>query len=401
MNKILLSLLLLSLHGLAQPIPKTMKHLPDSGQNTSYTSVFGEDNDYSFFTPYYLNNNDGTVTDTVTGLMWQRTDGGEMTFENAKIYCDTLTLGGYTNWRLPSVREGFSILDLGALNPAMNTTYFPNTTAEYWWSSEKAKNDTNKIWVTNSGGGQGAHPRNETISAGGNKKFHARAVRDIITPAIIPAHFTVNGDSTVTDNLTNLMWIQYPTTDSLSWSDALNLAEQTAIAGHTDWRLPNIKELQSLNNTQLYQPSIDNTIFPSIQNAKYWSSTSQYPNGTNAWYIDIQNYGLTTYLVKSRKLLVMTVRNASLPNAIQQVTDYKLQCSVFPNPTTNMLHVSWQNEEQKLVQLMVIDMHGRCFFSISTMQQSLIINTDYYPKGMYFVKITKAENEGCASFIKE
>mgnify|MGYP003351957826 CR=1 FL=1 len=98
----------------AQPVPKTMKHLPDSGQNTIYSSTYGEDACYSIFPPAYVNNNNGTVTDSVTGLMWQQTDGGEMTFEAAKNYADTLTLGGYTDWRLSSIHEGYSIMILDA-----------------------------------------------------------------------------------------------------------------------------------------------------------------------------------------------------------------------------------------------------------------------------------------------
>jgi hypothetical protein len=49
----------------------------------------------------------------------------------------------------------------------------------------------------------GNKPKSETISAGGTSKFHARAVREITTPTVIPNHFTDNGNGTITDNLTN------------------------------------------------------------------------------------------------------------------------------------------------------------------------------------------------------
>ena len=200
----LLSLFFISINGYAQ-VSKTMKRLPDTGQTISYTSTFGEDNDYNINIPTLINNNNGTITDTVTGLMWQALDGGEMKIENAILYCDTLNLAGYTNWRLPTAQENFSILNLQNANPALSTTYFVNTGAEYWWTSERQANDTNKIWCTNAGGGIGNHPRTETMSAGGTKKFHVRAVRDIAIPISIPSHFIDNGDSTITDNLTNLI----------------------------------------------------------------------------------------------------------------------------------------------------------------------------------------------------
>ena len=73
---------------------KTMKKLPDTGQNTSYTNTFGEDNNYSINVPVFKQVGNGCVLDTITGLAWQMTDGGEMTVENASNYCDTLNLNG-------------------------------------------------------------------------------------------------------------------------------------------------------------------------------------------------------------------------------------------------------------------------------------------------------------------
>ena len=70
----------------AQSVIKSMLRLPDTGANQSYTTTFGEDNDYNINIPFFIDHKNGTLTDTVTGLMWQKTDGGEMTIENAIIY---------------------------------------------------------------------------------------------------------------------------------------------------------------------------------------------------------------------------------------------------------------------------------------------------------------------------
>ena len=72
----------------AQSVQKTMKRLPDTGQKNSYTTTFGEDNDYNINVPFFVKNNNGTTIDTITGLMWQTTDGGEMTIENARTYAE-------------------------------------------------------------------------------------------------------------------------------------------------------------------------------------------------------------------------------------------------------------------------------------------------------------------------
>ena len=146
MNKIVPFILLLNVSLQAQTVLKTMKRLPDTGQTSDYTATFGEDADYTINPPFYINNNNGTTTDTVTGLMWQRTDGGEMTIENARTYVTTLNLGGFTDWRLPTAHEGFTILNMDKLNPALDVTYFTSTAAEYWWTSNLQYNDATKIF---------------------------------------------------------------------------------------------------------------------------------------------------------------------------------------------------------------------------------------------------------------
>jgi hypothetical protein len=119
---------LLPQFGKAQSVVRTIKKLPDTGQNTSYTNTFGEDNDYSINTEKFSVKN-GIVMDSVTTLNWQQTDGGEMLFDNAKNYCDTLTFGGFTDWRLPHPGEAFSILNFQTPNPALDSKYFTKTGA--------------------------------------------------------------------------------------------------------------------------------------------------------------------------------------------------------------------------------------------------------------------------------
>jgi len=70
-NIVLVLLLIIATNFFAQSVSKTMLRLPDTGQTTSYTSTFGEDNDYTIYSPYFTLNGNGTVTDTITGLMWQ------------------------------------------------------------------------------------------------------------------------------------------------------------------------------------------------------------------------------------------------------------------------------------------------------------------------------------------
>ncbi len=301
--------------------------LPDTGQLISYTATSGEDADFIINPMSFVANGDGTVTDITTGLMWQKTDGGEMIYDNALAYCKNLALGGYRDWRLPQGMELFSINSFDHLNPAMDTTYFTKTRAEYWWTSEKRADDTTKVWVVNAGGGIGAHPKTETISAGGTKYFHVRAVRDPISTTFSVSRFADAGNGTITDHYTGLVWQKFQSPDSLTWEQALAYSKSTALAGKTDWRVPNIKELQSLNSPALLKPSFNKTWFPAVLAGNYWSSTSMYLTAAKAWDLNVE-YGIVSYSDKTLKENVLLVRGG-LDNADIHVNEVKIPGGEF------------------------------------------------------------------------
>ena len=373
----------------AQNIQKTMLRLPDTGENTSYTTTFGEDNDYNIHSPIFTNNGNGTVTDTVTGLMWQRSDGGEKTIENAAIYCDTLTLAGFTDWRLPNAHEAFSILNHQRTNPALDIAVFPISGAEYWWTSNRQSNDITKIWCTNAGGGIGNHPKSETISAGGTKKFHVRAVRDKTLPPTLPNHFTDNGDGTITDHLTNLSWQKTPSSIALTWEQALINAENFSLAGFDDWRLPNIKELQSINDETKTGPSVS-SLFGITAGQKYWSSTTLPNQTTKAWYWQTQ-FGITTYDVKTASNLAIFVRGntGTITEIVKSVSPEGIR--IFPNPCSSQLSI--QCNITGPAELVITDVLGKVFLR-KTMEggtREIQFFTGQLPSGLY--TITLIENQ--------
>jgi hypothetical protein len=88
---------------------------------------------------YNVSTSDGggsnTVTDNVTGLTWQQTiSSSTYTWPQAASYCQTLSYGGLSGWRLPTTRELLSIVDLTTSNPAIDQTYFPNTPSNDFWA---------------------------------------------------------------------------------------------------------------------------------------------------------------------------------------------------------------------------------------------------------------------------
>ncbi|MGK5092169.1 hypothetical protein WDW89_09200, partial [Deltaproteobacteria bacterium TL4] len=77
---------------------ETVVHVPDTGQTTSYTDTFGEDHDYLINAPSYTDNSNSTITDNVTGLLWQKQDDGKTrTWDSAGTYCTGLNLGDYSS----------------------------------------------------------------------------------------------------------------------------------------------------------------------------------------------------------------------------------------------------------------------------------------------------------------
>jgi uncharacterized protein DUF1566/Big-like domain-containing protein len=119
----------------------------DTGQTGDYTSTHGEDSDYTINAPSYTDNSNGTVTDNVTGLIWQQSDDDSTrTWSAAGTYCDGLTLGGNSDWRLPTVKELVSILDLGIYSPSINAV-FTGTNSSSYWSSTTYASDTSYAWL--------------------------------------------------------------------------------------------------------------------------------------------------------------------------------------------------------------------------------------------------------------
>ena len=399
-KKLLFGLLLLnSTLFFGQSVSKTIQLLPDTGQTQSYTTTIGEDQDYLINTPSYTNNNNGTITDNVTGLMWQQVDGGEMTIENAITYCDNLVLGGYSDWRLPIPIEAFSIINLQNSNPALNTTYFSSSTtpgADYWWTSATQFGDATKVWCTNSGGGIGNKPKAETISAAGTKKFHARAVRNVTTPTTITNHFTDNGD-TITDNLTQLVWQKTPNTAVLTWEQALIYAEGLTIGTSSDWRLPNIKELQSLNNELATNPSVFAPYFTGLGVHNFWSSTTL-PNQTlNAWYWS-NAIGISTNDLKTNSNYVLCVRgNPSLSlNTIEPHTSIK----IHPNPTSDFVSISFPSYTTS-AKIEIVDAMGKIVLSkeIVVNSNEYLLHTEAISEGIYYLSIINGNNKNTYKII--
>ncbi|MBW6519983.1 MAG: DUF1566 domain-containing protein [Desulfoarculaceae bacterium] len=141
-------------------ITPAVGRLPDTGQTHSYTDTFGEDSDYTINPPSYTDNNNGTVSDNVTGFMWQQDNAGGNSYYNwyqaAGVYdasynpttqdvCGAQTTGGYSDWRLPTKKELTGIVDYGRYASSSNPIF--GTIASDYWSSTTFALDPDGAWL--------------------------------------------------------------------------------------------------------------------------------------------------------------------------------------------------------------------------------------------------------------
>jgi len=124
--------------------------------NFSVGSVSEDQNDNIYYvrcvrgtstTRSFTDNSDSTVTDTKTSLVWQKsTSGSEMTWEEALSSCEGLTLGSQSDWRLPNLKELGSIVDVYEYNPSIDSTAFPGTESDDYWSSTTKEGTATYAW---------------------------------------------------------------------------------------------------------------------------------------------------------------------------------------------------------------------------------------------------------------
>lgn len=115
--------------------------------------------------------------------------------------------------------------------------------------------------------------------------------------------YSDNGDGTVSDYDTGLMWQQSELATLRTWDEALIYCNGLSLADHNNWRLPNIKELTSIIDKSRRKPSIA-PVFTNVQSTNYWSSSPRINNETSVWQVSFLN----GYITKTKKTNISFVR---------------------------------------------------------------------------------------------
>ena len=256
---------------------------------------YGQDASYLGNEPSYTTNEDGTITDNITGLMWEQNMGEKMTFEEAFIKAENSTLGGYTDWRVPTIKELYSlILFTGQVKGAhsidlfIDTFYFTQPLgdtskgereidAQTWSSTEYVgktmRSDKTVFGVNFIDGRIKGYPKYHPRTKEPNTMYF-RMVRGNTDYG--KNNFIDNGDGTISDLATGLMWQKSDDGISRDWQESLAYAEDLTLGNKSDWRLPNAKELQSIVD---YSRSLQTTNSPAI-NPIFKTSEIKDANGT-------------------------------------------------------------------------------------------------------------------------
>jgi len=172
--------------------------------------------------------------------------------------------------------EYSTILNFGTTSPSLDPVYFPYYTSVYeeneahYWTSSEYYDDSSQVWLLRLAFGLVDKTPKEPDS------HRVKCVRGDTLPAA-----SDNGNGTVTDSVTGLMWEQKTDDggnrdkdETYTWKDALAYCEDLLLGGHEDWRLPNIKELERVVDLESSNPAIDAAYFSNTNNGLYWSGTT-------------------------------------------------------------------------------------------------------------------------------
>ena len=241
------------------------KHItpPPSGE-----PFFGQDAQHPEPTPSYKDNGDGTVSDLNTGLMWGQARGPMLAWDAARAGAGNCRVGGYSDWRMPTIKELYSLINFNGgfhlraadSTPYLDTKYFGFTYGDEShgergidcqdWSATEYVGTTmggnpTVFGVNFADGRIKGYPK--VFPGGRMVQKYVRYVRG--NPSYGQNDFHDNDDGTIIDRATGLMWSKADSGKGMNWEDSLAWVQQCnakQYLGHSDWRLPNAKELQSI-----------------------------------------------------------------------------------------------------------------------------------------------------------
>jgi len=388
----------------------------------------------------------------------------KMTYETALANASSCNTGGHSDWRLPTIKELYSLImyygaeasptatSQGSAVPFIDTGYFDFAYGDLDASSHGATDDeriidaqyaTSTLYVSTTMNGNStmfgvnfADGRIKGYPASDKKKYCVLYVRN--NTAYGKNKFVNNGDGTITDSATGLMWMQNDNGSVISWEDALSYAEGYNYAGYSDWRLPDIKELQSILDytrspettnsaaidTSFYCTQITNEA-GNADYAYYWSNTTfcslavtqgekacymafgramGYMESLGGW-IDVHGAGAQRSDYKTGDPedypdgsgpqcdavriynYVRLVRDAGFTSSVDETLNNS-SIVLYPNPATDVCYITL-DKEYNHIDVEVVNTLGEILSEYSkNYSNSIVLNISDFPKGVLLIRIS-------------
>lgn len=250
-----------------------------------------------------------TVTDTLTGLMWPKNAGllefpvswaeapDEITqFNKSRLF-------GFDDWRMPERHELFSLISHARINPALPAGHpFLDVFPGYYWTADPCARFPRQAWYVHLGGGRVF----KGMKHGSYMVWPVRTDSPIDTspdrsggpPSLQDGRFIDRHDSVI-DRLTGLEWMTHADIAGgpVGWMEALETVRewnQRRGADSSGWRLPNIRELESVTDMAAHSPALAGAQFFKHVRPFYWSSTTSVYDPQYAWtlYSEDGNIGV-------------------------------------------------------------------------------------------------------------
>ncbi len=380
----------------------------------------------------YIDNEDGTVTDTATGLIWQKGDRASRSFSQQCEYCDNLKLGGCDDWRMPRIDELRTIIDYKRINPALDPIFKWSGDPYYginvhYFSKTKAVFDSRWVWIVSRTG------RIDTHCTKDGGYFNVRCVRGgPYWPADPSESLVITSPNVVKDLTTQLMWQRHDTSAEkdrflnakglyeLDWRDARDYCRSLKLDGYTDWRLPSIAELQTIIDHNERYPAFSPEFFygppekfwtanPGV-GKPYWSATPYTDNPSVKWVVDFRygdtggrslstGYGIHCRCVRGKMDLSSTgpIQEGSSPVAdagediylLSQNQSETLVHGTVSDPDQDLLVYRWLYGDTELSTWQKAGENGEAYLDLS--------GVNYFSPGQHILTLEVSDGEATAA----
>ncbi|WP_108061013.1 Lcl domain-containing protein [Poseidonibacter lekithochrous] len=306
-------------------------------------AFYGQDATYIGNKVIYKDNKNSTIIDIQTGLIWQKTYTEKLSFNDAVKYAKEARIGGFNDWRIPTVKELYSLIDFNGktgtsrnknnvvpsdAKPYINTDYFDfeysndrrYIDVQFWTSTDYTSttmNGNETFFGVNFADGRIKGYPKYSVNSKVPGKYYLRLVRG--NTKYGKNKFIDKNNGTIYDEATTLTWTKNDS-GPYNWKDSLAYCENLNYAGISTWRLPNAKELQSIvdysKSPNATSSASINDIFKStkiknennsIDYGYYWSSTTHLDGkdlGANAVYL---SFGRALGYMNDRRLNIRSL----------------------------------------------------------------------------------------------